>query len=110
TGNQIATRLSYLLWGSTPDTWLLDLAENGKLQSADQIKSAAQKALADPRAKKRITRFHALWLGYDRLPHDPTLSQAMRRESDALVERVVFEEHRPWKDLFRLDQTFVYDS
>jgi len=110
TGNELATRLSYLIWGSTPDAWLLDQAESGKLETAEQVRAAAQKALDDPRAKTRIKRFHALWLGYETLPFDPSLAKAMRAESDALVERVVFEEHRAWTDLFRSDETFVSDT
>ncbi len=34
----------------------------------------------------------------------------MRRESRALVERVVFDERRPWQDLFLSDETFIDDA
>src|SRR5262249_25202752 len=37
---QIATRLSYFLWGSTPPVWLLDSAGAGQLESRDQIRAA----------------------------------------------------------------------
>jgi hypothetical protein len=109
-GNQVATRLSYLIWGSTPDDWMLDLAEDGQLETPEQVRAAAVQALDDPRARSRVARFHALWLGYETLPHPPELAQAMRAESDALVERVVFDERLPWLDVFRLEATFVGDA
>ena len=75
---EVATRLSYLLWGTTPDDALLDRAESGALTTADDVRAAAQDMLADPRALARIDRFHSMWLGYYRLPHAPELTDAMR--------------------------------
>jgi hypothetical protein len=109
-GPELASRLSYFLWGSMPADWLLDLAEGGQLATPEQLRSAAQTALMDPRASDRIGRFHALWLGYDTLPFDASLSLAMRTESDELINRVIFSEHRPWQDLFRFTETFVNDT
>src|SRR5262249_17224666 len=37
---EVATRLSYFLWGSTPPDWLLDAAATGQLDSKDQIRAA----------------------------------------------------------------------
>src|ERR1700687_5588815 len=41
---EVATRLSYFLWGTTPPDWLLDIAEAGRLQSAESIRSAPRRA------------------------------------------------------------------
>ncbi len=38
TGFELATRLSYLLWGTTPDDELLQLAESGGLQTAADVR------------------------------------------------------------------------
>ncbi len=104
---EVATRLSYLLWGSTPDAWLLDMAEDGGLETDDDVRAAAASMLEDPRARGRVVRFHAMWMGYEQLPFGPTLADPMRGETTALVERVIFEEQRPWQDLLRFDQTLV---
>jgi hypothetical protein len=104
---ETATRLSYLLWGQNPDEELLDRAAAGELRSDAGVRAAAERMLDDERGKRRIERFHALWLGYDTLPHAPELNGAMRRETDALLRRVVFDEQRPWLDLFSADETFV---
>lgn len=107
---EIASRLSYFVWGSAPNDALLDLAEAGELASSSQIRSATATLLADARARKRIARFHAMWLGYESLPLAGALAPAMRLESDKLVERVIFDDQSAWQDLLRSDQTYVNDE
>jgi hypothetical protein len=104
---EVATRLSYLLWGSTPDDALLDRAGQGTLSSADGVRAAAEEMLLDDRARARTGRFHALWLGYEQLPHGPDLSSAMQAETQALIDRVIFDDGMPWQDLMRAEETFV---
>ncbi len=106
---ELASRLSYFLWGSMPPDWLLDLAEKGELGTTAQVRAAAQRLLQDERARVRVDRFHALWLGYHQLPHPAELTEAMRHESAALVERIVFEQNADYFDLFRAEETFVND-
>lgn len=108
-GWEVATRLSYFLWGSTPDDALLDAAAQGKLGDATGIAAEAKRMLADRRARARFERFHALWLGYDKPALTP-LTQAMRKESDALVDRVVFDEQRTWTDLFTSNEAWLDDT
>ena len=104
---EMATRLSYLLWGTTPDDWLLDLAEAGELGDEGSVSEIALEMLDNPRARAAIGRFHQMWLGYSTLPIDGALATDMQRESQALIERVVFDEKASWFDLFGSDQTYV---
>jgi hypothetical protein len=105
--HEIGARLSYFIWGSTPSDALLDLADAGELHTPEQITAAAEEMLADERARDRIGRFHALWLGYEQLPHAPELAGAMQAETQALLERVIFEDATSWQDLLRANETFV---
>ena len=107
---EVATRLSYFLWGSTPDDWLLDSAEAGMLDDPDSIRDVAAAMLADERAIDRVDRFHALWLGYETMSFGGELADAMRAETKATLQRVIFDEGRSWHDIFRLDETFVNDT
>ncbi len=104
---EVATRLSYMLWGSTPNDTLLDLAEADGLSDPDGIRAAAEDMLLDPRARGRIGRFHALWLGYESLPHSPDLTEAMQAETQALIDRVIFDDGMPWQDMLRSSETYV---
>jgi hypothetical protein len=104
---ETASRLSYLLWGQNPDEPLLDSAATGELRSDAGVRAVAERMLNDERGKRRIERFHALWLGYDTLPHAPELNTAMRQETDALLRRVIFDEQRPWLELFDAQESWV---
>lgn len=62
---ELANRLSFFLWSSIPDTALLDLAFEGKLQSPDVLGSQIERMLADPRAQRFIRHFVQQWLGLE---------------------------------------------
>lgn len=109
-GFEVASRLSYFLWGTTPDETLLAKGEANLLGTAAQIQDAARIMLNSPKARERINDFHAAWLGYRNANLPLPLAAAMRRESDALVERVVFTDRAPWVNLFTADSTFVDDK
>lgn len=65
--HEIASRLSYFLWGSLPDEELFQAAANDALHSTEQIVEQAQRLLDDPRARGMVADFHRQWLGLDRL-------------------------------------------
>ena len=66
-GFALASRLSYFLWSSAPDSTLLDAAEAGVLQSREGLQAQALRMLADPKAKRGIGSFHRQWLGVSSL-------------------------------------------
>jgi len=103
---EVATRLSYFLTGSTPQPWLLDAAEAGDLDTREGIADAAAQMLESDAARLTIGRFHALWLGYEKLSHEG-LSGDMHIESQALVERNIFDERTAWTELLTASETYV---
>jgi hypothetical protein len=105
----IATRLSYLIWGSMPDDALLADAAAGTLDTGAGRREVALRMLEDPRAKRQLNRFHAMWLGYRAIPHPAQLVNAFAAETTALIDRVVFDEKRSYLDLFRSNETYVDD-
>ncbi|MEM6990748.1 MAG: DUF1592 domain-containing protein [Myxococcota bacterium] len=107
---EVASRMSFFLWGSTPNAALLDAAESGMLDDADGVRAMAATMLADVRARGHVDRFHSLWLGYSQLPHPPALTNAMRTETAALIERVVFDDATSWLDLFTASETYLDDA
>lgn len=64
--HEIATRLSYLVWDSMPDTALFAAAAAGELQDADAIEAQARRMLADTeRTAPALERFVREWNHYD---------------------------------------------
>jgi hypothetical protein len=104
---EVATRLSYFIIGSTTPDWLLDEVAAGALKTNDGVASAAGKLFQDDRARTRVARFHALWLGYTSIGAPDGLREAMKAETDALVNRVVFDEKQDWVNILLSDETWV---
>ncbi len=124
TGFERAARLSYSLWGTLPDAELIVAAENGMLETAEQVRAQARRLLEDPRAELTVRRFASRWLGLnattgtpsldqltkdgDKFPFDsPGLRRAMREESEALYQRVFFQEQGSFQSLMTTTQAYV---
>lgn len=110
TDYEIGARMSYLIWASTPDDDLLDLAEQGKLRTPEGRREAALEMLDDPRALRQLDRFHAMWLGYEQMPVPAELTSRMRVETTGLIDRVVFQDKTSWLELFTMNETYVDDT
>lgn len=118
-GHELATRLSYLLWGDLPDQPLLDAAAAGELSSLEAIEAQTRRMLDDPRARAIVERFHRSWLGLDRLDEldldderYPELDGALRRDLKASVAAFVsdaFWERGSNRALFEGRQGYVND-
>lgn len=108
TGWERASRLSYFLWQSAPDDALLDAAEAGKLDTIEGVRAQAERLASDDRAREAVVSVFVDWLeldgthkhgaledvpkSADLYPEDSSeLRSAMRTETRALVERVLFE-------------------
>ncbi|MEK6555975.1 MAG: DUF1592 domain-containing protein [Bdellovibrionota bacterium] len=110
TNYEIATRMSYLAWGSAPDKALLDAAAAGSLKTEASRVSQMQRLLSDNRAKNQAYRFHTQWLGYGEvgLPATGTLASDMKQETNKLLENILFTSTTAkWLDIFTSNQTYV---
>ena len=63
TSYELATRLSYFLWSTTPDDVLLRLADQDRLQDAKVLAAQVDRMLDDPRSRAFMTSFIGQWLG-----------------------------------------------
>jgi hypothetical protein len=116
-GYEVATRLSYLLFGTTPDEQLLQAAASGELDTAQGTSSKALDMLNDGvRARPTIWSFASQWLRVVNLsqvdrPEFPrwsaTLSAAMAEETRRVVERYTGLRGAPLLDLIDTQTTFV---
>lgn len=104
---ELATRISYLLLGSTPPPWLLDAAESGELKTPEGVRTNTLKLFETPNARERIARFHGMWLGFEKLPHAPELAADLELETTALINKVIFDDNGPWLDMLRSTETFL---
>ena len=116
-GPALASRLSFLVWASTPDARLLQLARDGKLTDVRVLIAELDRLLADERADALATDFAAQWLELrnlaERTPDparfpgfDDGLRRSLRRETELLF-RAVLREGRDVRELLDADFTHV---
>ncbi len=114
---ELATRLSYFLWSSTPDETLLKLADARKLHKPDVLVAQAKRMLKDPRSVALTDNFAGQWLQIrklERITPDPTqfpqwdepLRLAMREETRRYFDAVVRED-RSVLEFLDSDWTFL---
>ena len=60
---ELASRLSYFLWGSAPDDALLQSAAAGELSTPEQLAAVVDRLLDDPKSERFIEGFAGQWLG-----------------------------------------------
>jgi hypothetical protein len=101
--HELASRLSYFLWSSTPDEELLRLADRGSLRQPAVLEAQVRRMLADPKASALADNFAAQWLNLRLLDHkkpaaerfptvDDELLDAMRRETLLFVSALIRED------------------
>ena len=117
-GEELATRLSYFLWGTMPDEPLRAAARSGQLGSAEGLATQAARMLADPRARQMVRFFfdNLLPLGglsdLERSPEQypsftPAIGGLMREETQRLLEHEIFEGSGSWSGALTAPHTFV---
>jgi mono/diheme cytochrome c family protein len=113
----LASRLSFFLWGTVPDAELVKLAMNGTLKTPAVLEKQVRRMLADARSEALSTRFAGQWLRLQDLDkiipdyllypdYDEGLGRAMKRETELFFDSIVRED-RNVLDLLTADYTFV---
>jgi hypothetical protein len=119
TGPELATRLSYFLWGQGPDSELRELAAAGELGRPGVLAAQAERMLRDARADKLVTEFALRWLDLSDLSvvnPDPSLfpnfSETLRSDFATEIEmfiKSILREDRDVRELLTAEHTFVND-
>lgn len=114
---ELASRLAFFLWSSSPDEPLLDAAAAGTLHQPEVLEVQTRRMLADGRSEALTRNFAYQWLRLQNLrdvspdlfeypDFDRTLSLAMLRETEMLFDAIRHED-RSVTELLTADYTFV---
>ncbi len=121
TGDEMATRLSYLYWSSTPDDVLRAAASSGGLATAAGVRTQAERLLNDPKSRPVIAQFFDKLLPIQGLAglardattypaYNPKVGAAMRLETQTFLEHQIFSGEAgsgTWPNVFTADYTYV---
>lgn len=115
---ELASRMSYIIWGGPPDEELMRAAESGELYDQSEVESQVRRMLKDPRAVERSLQFITDWLDVNRLgnmrPNEKRfpgwssdLASDMQQETLNFFEEVVWRQKRPLAELLNAQVTFA---
>jgi mono/diheme cytochrome c family protein len=114
---ELASRLAFFLWSTTPDDQLITLASRGQLSSPKTLDAQVRRMLGDPRSREFVENFAGQWLQLRNLPSaapstqlfpdfDDNLRQAFRVEAEMFFDSILRED-RSALDLLTADYTFI---
>jgi hypothetical protein len=123
-GWEVASRLSYMLWGSMPDEALFTKASSDSLKTPQAILEEATRMLADPRARARVSAFHETYalMGqpsrWSEATHDvkafPKFSAALvplfSAETKKFFDFMTFDQKATFQDLLTKPIAFVNNA
>jgi hypothetical protein len=112
---ELASRLSYFLWSTTPDDELLSLARRSELRP--KLDAQLKRMLASPKANAFVDNFAGQWLQFRNLDaahpdskkfdtYNDRLRDAMKRETQMFFQSIV-QDDRSLLDILTADYTFL---
>ncbi len=119
TSEEMASRLSFLFWGSMPDDALRAAATAGQLSNPAGIRAQAQRLLADPKARDVVHFFFDKLLPIEstsQLERDTEnlyktfsgkIGALMRTETQTFLENEIFSGPGTWPGVFTAKYTYV---
>ena len=120
---ELASRLSYFLWGSCPDDELLERARQGALSRTDVLDRTLTRMLSDPKIERFLDTFPSQWMQLENTlaaTPDPQLSKyfSLIPENPASLQMIleplllfdaVFVEDRPLVELIAPESIYQSD-
>lgn len=118
---ELAARLASLMWASVPDDMLLDAAQNGQLETRQQVADQARRMLDDERSHDAQRRFYEQWLGLPLLDSatkdnaiypqfNAALRDAMREETRRFIDHVLWQADGRLNTLLTAPYSFINGS
>ena len=116
---QTANRLSLILHDSLPsDDWLLKQIEKGELTTQEQIRSAANRLMADDRGTNKLRGLVIEWLNLTQTKdmakdeklfpgYDGALIQDLRSSLDAFINECITSEGSDFRQLLTADWSYT---
>lgn len=120
-GYEVASRLSYMLWGSMPDDALFEKAKSNALSTSDGILTEAKRMLMDPKARTRVSAFHESYMlmggasRWSEISRDTSMFPAwnsslvplLSEETKRFFDYVTFDQNGTFQDLVTKPVAFV---
>src|SRR5262249_40440799 len=117
-GYDVASRISFGLWDSLPDSLLLESAAAGQLTTREELARQAQRMASDLRTRSKLREFLLQWLKVDaasEIAKDPKqfarfneeVVSDLRTSLDLFLGDVIRSESSDFRELLRADYVYL---
>ncbi len=103
TDHELATRLSYFVWSSTPDDELMKLADAGKLADKKERQKQLERMLKDKKAEAFVSNFAGQWLGLREVGNNPPAADLYPQYDRHLETSIVLESEAFFREVLMND-------
>lgn len=114
----VASRLSFGLWDSLPDSELLKAAAAGELSTREQVLKQAERMVSDLRTRSKLREFFLQWLKVDQYPDlakdpkkypefDPKVASDLRTSLELTLEAGIWSERSDFRELLLSDKVYL---
>ncbi len=114
----VASRISFGLWDSLPDSQLLQAAASGQLATPKQVAGQADRMLADLRSRSKLREFFLRWLKVDQVrdlakdssqfpEFNEVVASDLRTSLDLFLEDVLWGEDSDFRQLLLADSLYL---
>jgi hypothetical protein len=114
-----ANRLALILFDSLPaDEWLIELARDGKLETAEQVRAAAERMMGDYRAQAKTRALLYAWLNLGHMGEitknsehfaefNPQIVADLKASLNAFLDDIVGSEGSDFRQVFLADWSYT---
>lgn len=117
-GSEMATRLSFMLWGTGPDATLTTAAASGELLTADGVLKNAKRMLDDSRSHGVVKYFFDSLFPITSLTDQardttlypnfsPQIGSYMRQETEMFLDNEIYTGTGTWPSILTANYTFL---
>ncbi|MEO1481847.1 MAG: DUF1592 domain-containing protein [Myxococcota bacterium] len=119
TPHELASTMSFMLTGSTPDDTLLAAANSDALTTPEQVRSQVERLIDSDRGRAHMAQFVTEWFELDRVlkanrpdvaDFTPQLRTAMIREVQEHFTHVFYDSSAGFGEFYGGDYTFLNDD
>lgn len=112
---EVASRLSFALWDSPPDSVLLDAAAKGELSSREQLLKQAERLMSDLKARTKLREFLLQWLKVEQHPDvskdsmqfpdfTPQIAADLRTSLEVVIDELLARQQSDFRELLLSEQ------
>lgn len=114
----VASRISFGMWDSSPDDNLMKAAADGKLATVEDVRAQAQRMLSDERATSKVREFLMRWMKVEQVPDlgkdsvrypefSPEIAHDLRSSLELMIHDFLSSDTANYQDLLLGDQLYM---